>query len=528
MSEIQDLIHQIQYVYFSDTEKRYALSKQLLKLATEAEDNEALCEAYINICQCAYFCSDLDTAIKSAEKAVAIAEKYQLQEALASAHGMLAPIYTKQNIEATSIDHYHKAIFYLKKTKNYKKLSAMYSNLGAMYYNLEDYDKVLQCFETSSYYIELSKSSEGDYPAYNYHRLINCLNKALIYAKQGFYDKIKEALPLIEEHKDKDYYDSILQNINALYVKYYYGIKDYDSFYKWTDILISTAPKISYGADVLCDYFDIYDFLIELEAYTRAEALLEIINITAEEVQSDDITASCYHLQLLLYRRLNYTERAKELLPRYYSILKKLDGEMNLLPILRLKSYQKLEHEIMTRTHYQEELAILERQSAYDALTGLANRSFMNDYSESAFTRCINNKQNYGVIIIDIDHFKHYNDTYGHLAGDYCIMQVASIIKRVTQNHFSARFGGDEFFVITIGATVNEVEELCNEIQENLQALVARELGNSLYENITVSLGYYAAIPEKGQLLTDFNHSADTALYQSKSKGRNCITRYEN
>ncbi|WP_251359322.1 diguanylate cyclase [Kangiella sp. TOML190] len=151
--------------------------------------------------------------------------------------------------------------------------------------------------------------------------------------------------------------------------------------------------------------------------------------------------------------------------------------------------------------------------SNIDALTQLSNRRFFDEAKDSF------DKPDTGVLFIDIDHFKDFNDLYGHIAGDDCICEVAkTIAQNVRKNDLSARYGGEEF-VILMDATEPEVIKLIGtRIIEQIKALqIPHE--SSAHKVVTVCVGW-SYLTEKRSLQQGLQ-LADQALYQAKSQGRN-------
>ena len=167
-----------------------------------------------------------------------------------------------------------------------------------------------------------------------------------------------------------------------------------------------------------------------------------------------------------------------------------------------------------------------ERLSITDELTGLYNRRHFEAAIEAKVSASIRYDRASSLLLIDVDHFKRINDTYGHSAGDMVLREIARRLKSKTRNSDTlCRIGGEEFAVICENAGKDEALN----IAENLRMAVwegefdvDREL-----THVSVSVGV-ATIPDGCGTATakDFHHCADIALYQSKSKGRNCVTPY--
>lgn len=156
----------------------------------------------------------------------------------------------------------------------------------------------------------------------------------------------------------------------------------------------------------------------------------------------------------------------------------------------------------------------LETLAMYDSLTGLANRGYLNEYLSQKFEEAVEKQKILGVELLDIDHFKAYNDTHGHLAGDVCLASVAKILQAVENNQvFCARYGGDEFMIVYTDMTVQEILAVADTIQNKVRRL--KDV------NITVTQGIFAQIPQEENREWDFNSMADTVLYDAKREGRN-------
>ncbi|MCC6135334.1 MAG: GGDEF domain-containing protein [Gammaproteobacteria bacterium] len=127
------------------------------------------------------------------------------------------------------------------------------------------------------------------------------------------------------------------------------------------------------------------------------------------------------------------------------------------------------------------------------------------------------------VILCDIDYFKKYNDTYGHLEGDQCLQRVAQVIDAAARRpgDLAARYGGEEFVIILSETDREGVQSVINNIQENVKRLEISHPGSLVNPHITLSLGAIHTIPKKDQEFRDAIHTADLALYAAKSQGRN-------
>ena len=166
--------------------------------------------------------------------------------------------------------------------------------------------------------------------------------------------------------------------------------------------------------------------------------------------------------------------------------------------------------------------AELHEQTIHDPLTGLYNRRYLSDALAREIMQAKRANSTLTFVMADIDHFKFVNDSYGHLAGDEVLVQVASLLKKHARgSDIACRYGGEEFLLVFPGTSLEFARKRAEEIQQNCAALSIQHEG----KNIAVMLSFgVAAYPDHGQQWEQIIVKADKALYQSKCNGRNQVT----
>jgi diguanylate cyclase (GGDEF)-like protein len=160
-----------------------------------------------------------------------------------------------------------------------------------------------------------------------------------------------------------------------------------------------------------------------------------------------------------------------------------------------------------------------------DGLTRLYNRRIFDDYIQRVWRQARRDKATVEIIFIDIDHFKIYNDLYGHQAGDDCLRRVAHKIARAAKRpfDFSARYGGEEFVLVLYGPPNDYARSMPERLRQEVLELGIRHEGSKVASAITVSIGVAIADPSSGRSLTGAIQAADEALYEAKQCGRNRV-----
>jgi diguanylate cyclase (GGDEF)-like protein/PAS domain S-box-containing protein len=164
----------------------------------------------------------------------------------------------------------------------------------------------------------------------------------------------------------------------------------------------------------------------------------------------------------------------------------------------------------------------LRSQSTKDPLTGLYNRRYLQEMLEREIRRAIRAEQALGILMLHLDHFKNFNDTYGHEAGDSVLRETgAFLVRSIRAEDFVCRYGGEEFVVILPTADIRAAAGRAERIRSKLRDLVVMHDGRSL-GLITVSIGV-AALPNHGTNEKDLLQAADAALYRAKREGRDRV-----
>lgn len=160
-----------------------------------------------------------------------------------------------------------------------------------------------------------------------------------------------------------------------------------------------------------------------------------------------------------------------------------------------------------------------------DGLTGLANRRHFDDMLDQEFTRARRDQKPMGLVLLDVDHFKSFNDHYGHPAGDDCLKRVAAIIRASLRStgDVAARYGGEEVGVILPGASMEETGLVAERIRAAVHALNIPHAGG-VGQRVTISAGV-ATLDDEHQMpgLADLVDAADRALYLAKQSGRDQV-----
>jgi diguanylate cyclase (GGDEF)-like protein len=167
----------------------------------------------------------------------------------------------------------------------------------------------------------------------------------------------------------------------------------------------------------------------------------------------------------------------------------------------------------------------LQRLTATDGLTGVANRRRFDEAIDHEWRRAIRTNAPLSCIMIDIDHFKSFNDRYGHLQGDACLRQIANTLVGSVRRagDVVARYGGEEFSVVMPATSLENAEKVAEHLRVGVEAIRIPHDASATAPYVTISLGVASMIPVQGVSPSALVASADRALYKAKRNGRNCV-----
>jgi two-component system chemotaxis family response regulator WspR len=167
----------------------------------------------------------------------------------------------------------------------------------------------------------------------------------------------------------------------------------------------------------------------------------------------------------------------------------------------------------------------LETLSSLDGLTGIANRRQFDKKIQQEWQRSIRNTTTISLLMIDIDFFKNYNDTYGHQGGDFCLKEIANLIKESEKRStdLAARYGGEEFALVLPETSHQGALDIANNLLVKVQEKNIAHINSDVADCVTISIGVATFIPGRGTNHNLLIEAADNALYTAKDNGRNQV-----
>lgn len=180
---------------------------------------------------------------------------------------------------------------------------------------------------------------------------------------------------------------------------------------------------------------------------------------------------------------------------------------------------------IMTHLRIVKQMHMIEQLGLIDTLTNIPNRRSLDNKIATEWRHAARDKKTLSFIMTDVDHFKNFNDTYGHQQGDIVLETVAKTIKSSVNDPHAlvARYGGEEFGIVLPETELPKALEVAENIRANIEKTGIPQLNDTALLNVTISLGVASMMPTFEDSMTAFIEKADKAMYNAKESGRNKV-----
>ncbi|WP_151765403.1 GGDEF domain-containing protein [Acinetobacter soli] len=177
----------------------------------------------------------------------------------------------------------------------------------------------------------------------------------------------------------------------------------------------------------------------------------------------------------------------------------------------------------LNRLKLVKQAELLETLSQQDSLTGLANRRYLDEVLEKEWRRAVRHSMPIIIMMIDLDFFKSYNDSLGHIKGDECLREIAKALTSLTSRSgdLAARYGGEEFLLLFPMTNESEALIQVKRLMNVIRKIDIQHPSSDISSQVTLSVGVATMIPQVDDSISSFVSRADHALYTAKSKGRN-------
>lgn len=443
----------------------------------------------------------------------------------ARAKNMLGVLFTNEGDCQTALDCFLDALAVLAGRHTDYIRRIINNNIGNLYLNSGDYKTALRYFK-QGYRECLAKEvrSKGKKKADDKNTWI--LNLASTYYYMGKYEEAKNIIGTVDLIMGGQFSNNFFPVVYGIYARLCYKMGDYEGAINHAKNLLLVAERGISQTDSFNEYIEVGMILIEMGEMDMAKELIQILSKICSDVDNLYQFKMLHALSIEFYKKQNNQQKLIEVYETYYQCTIQLEERNKRNKRIALNNKLELKKAVEEQQRIQQKNKMLQIQTEHDPLTGIANRYYMNHICDEKFKEAREKKKSFGIIILDIDYFKEYNDTYGHLQGDECLKCIGRVLKSIeAANVFVARYGGDEFFVITYDKTLEEMKKLAETIQEGIRNC-GMEHKCSPLSVVSITQGVICDEPKEEQCVRDFIHFADIALYKAKADKRGTIGYY--
>lgn len=495
--------------------------RDIEQYAMAQNDAKLLGFAYFYSGETYYMLNDGENLFRCITKAITYLDQSEQWDMIAKAYNILAITSLNRGNAPVAMDYYLTGLNYCKKYELHQDENIINLNLGNLYLASGQHMEAQKYFEKTARYVGKDTQSEV------YHSLMSCIsiNLARCYLQRDMTERVQEYLDYVDnecwEHLQKTEKLSVL----CFKAHYYHQIgrislrdECIEEIHKSVDVDMAVM-------DIFDDFYELCQLLLELN---EEEIFWDIVNILEKLTQNAEIIniqRKIISLKIKYYRNHQDGESYLQAAGIFYELTERMEQENQYTINNMLSVRSSLEQANEKRREVEQANEQLVEKSETDALTHLANRFRLSDYSEEAFERVLASGRSFAVEILDIDYFKEYNDNYGHQAGDDCIVMIAEELKKMQDDRiFCARYGGDEFIVIYEGMTEEQVFASAESLRERILDRRMEHAYSKALPVVTVSQGICFDTPNGNNRSWDFLHAADKMLYHVKKRSRNNIS----
>jgi len=494
--------------------------KKILQFGTQNEDSKLLGFAYFYLAYINHLENDGRKLMQNLTLGMEHHNKAQMWDLLVRSYNLLGINFDNHGNIPAAIDYYLSAIKYSREYGRKYEEGYANANIGQLYFLLNDYETAISYLKEAHTCINSNKKEKS------YARIIVVIEIALgyCYLRKG---NMKSALPYFNRIEKADHTnlgDVYNISICCFEVIFSNAIAELGKRDKLIVRMIELLDEAESLVDVYDDVFIFCDFLFDTVHYKELMHVLERIE---ELTKTAGLTNMLLRVtrQKIRYFRTLHNEAAYLQAYTDYFLLSEQVADENIAIIkesidLRMDMERVKEKQILI----QRENEVLHDKSNRDPLTLLPNRNKLNDYSEIIYENAYKNGKSLAFEIMDIDCFKQYNDTYGHQAGDDCLIEIAQLLHAlIKRGIFCARYGGDEFVIIYENKTDEEIMRIAEKLRDDVVCLQIANKSSTVIPFVTISQGICNAVPQKNNREWDYLYSADMTLYHVKHTEKNTV-----
>lgn len=519
---VQNWIEIVQKNCDKDVELTFKYCEDIIDYGKKNQDDSLLALGYYHEGVAYYVRNDGIRFYESVTKALSYASRIEEWELMARCYNFLGIFSVNHGNAAIGLDYYLNAMQCCKKVENEAFASVVKINSGVLniiYGRYEDAIDILQ--QALDYY-----SKHPEQPRYDEHMIRVYQNMAKAYLCKGELIEAKCCFENLHAEHGNALADEVLLTVLVTEASYYHAVGKDEKCQERISLIDQELTTNFPIMDIFDDFYDYGKLLLEKDCKNEFWKLIDFMEPMVKTSDITNLILKILNLKIRFYRKHKMNAEYLQAAALYYEYSERATVVNTTMMNNLLNLRKALEEVNLKKQEVEEQNVILQAKSETDALTGLYNRFRLNDYSEEAFQRAIDNGTSLAVEILDMDYFKGYNDQYGHQKGDECIQMVASAIKSMEEfGAFTARYGGDEFVLIYEGATKEQVVEYAAELRKRVLGLAIEHQSSKVSNVVTISQGLCWDVPVQGNRMWDYLHSADDMLYRVKQRKRNnfCI-----
>ena len=510
----------IKYRY-ADPQRTYEICCELLEQGKQSGNDYDIAYAYHYMGDACFLLGEVDEALKYLMMSEKVQKHNGFDELRMKTYNIIGVIYSNMGDALLSLDYYHAAMELARKYNNTELQGMIYNNVGALLTDAGGHANATQYYEKAYEYLNCEGDKDNE-PACGMFRLY--MNVA-----EGLWNEKRYA-------KEKVYLDEMMKIVNTdtlvpmdkvklahAFGMLYYQTGEYEKAFDMCVRAVALCENNMNDIDAFDDYWDIVELLINMDKIEHIHGMLEDMSDMAEKADIDRRRIQVCRLRIQIYEKTGEKEKYAEQLRIYYQLRKRINTERNNIIISALDNRCHLEDERKKNKRLNEDNLKLIRESEIDELTGIYNRLAFRRRYDRMYKYALRNTHTYCMGIFDIDFFKVYNDSYGHIRGDKCLKQIAAILRHTSDGDFCmARYGGDEFVFMACDVSEEMVRDFLHRLIENIRnAAIAFETKPDGTDKVTISAGaFIQQQAAEGTTLTDLVKRADKVLYEVKQAGR--------